>query len=258
MMTSLIFRTKRIEKSVWRHAAAHDLLRADSDSDDEAASFTNQDTLSRDTAGHYQEINQNNDNNLEHIQPSGITIIPETEDHSIASKLSRSTTTSKIERLLYESRIVAPNVSKLSPYSAVEVRISSTVDNVAVLCSVDVLKMRSGFFYDILCEQEHQQELAAIKYITRTSSPHLRHNIEDSKNEENLLPIKTPCSEPNIMWRDSIVVPGDNAPYDTAAFLESLHEGKSLYRGEWNFCWAKLRLETKYYYNPLPVIICYY
>ena len=41
-----------------------------------------------------------------------------------------------------EARIVAPNVSKLSPHSAVEVRLQSTTECVAVLCSVDVLKMR--------------------------------------------------------------------------------------------------------------------
>jgi hypothetical protein len=41
-----------------------------------------------------------------------------------------------------ESRIVAPNVSKLSPGSAVEVRLQSADTCVAVLCAVDVLKMR--------------------------------------------------------------------------------------------------------------------
>lgn len=41
-----------------------------------------------------------------------------------------------------EARIVAPNVSKLSPNSAVEVRLQSPSECVAVLCSVDVLKMR--------------------------------------------------------------------------------------------------------------------
>ena len=41
-----------------------------------------------------------------------------------------------------EARIVAPNVSKLSPHSAVEVRLQSDAECVAVLCSVDVLKMR--------------------------------------------------------------------------------------------------------------------
>jgi hypothetical protein len=29
-------------------------------------------------------------------------------------------------------------------------------------------------------------------------------------------------------------------PYEAAAYLESLHEGRALFRGEWNFCWARL------------------
>jgi hypothetical protein len=53
-----------------------------------------------------------------------------------------------------ESRIVAPHVSKLAPYSVIEIRLESTNQSVAVLCSVDVLKMRSQFFGSILDNQE--------------------------------------------------------------------------------------------------------
>ena len=53
-----------------------------------------------------------------------------------------------------EPRIVAPHVAKLSPQSVVEVRLQSISECVAVLCSVDVLKMRSGFFHRVLAEQE--------------------------------------------------------------------------------------------------------
>jgi hypothetical protein len=53
-----------------------------------------------------------------------------------------------------ESRIVAPNVGKLAPGSVVEIRLQSIGECVAVLCSVDVLKMRSGFLGEILDEQE--------------------------------------------------------------------------------------------------------
>jgi hypothetical protein len=57
-------------------------------------------------------------------------------------------------------RIIAPNVSKLSRYSVLEVKLNSINECVVVLCSVDVLKMRSGFFHDILCEREENLHLS--------------------------------------------------------------------------------------------------
>lgn len=48
-----------------------------------------------------------------------------------------------------EPRIIAPNVDKISPISVVEVRLQSIGECVAILCSVDVLKMRSVFFYEV-------------------------------------------------------------------------------------------------------------
>lgn len=70
-----------------------------------------------------------------------------------------------------EARIVAPNVSKLSPNSAVEVKLKSPNETVAVLCSVDVLKMRSGFFHDILSEQEKNriQQQQQVQQLPKTS-----------------------------------------------------------------------------------------
>lgn len=56
-----------------------------------------------------------------------------------------------------ESRIVAPHVSKLAPYSVIEIRLESANQSVAVLCAVDVLKMRSSFFGSILDNQERFQ-----------------------------------------------------------------------------------------------------
>ena len=49
-----------------------------------------------------------------------------------------------------EPRIIAPNVDKISPISVVEVRLQSIGECVAILCSVDVLKMRSVFFYEVI------------------------------------------------------------------------------------------------------------
>lgn len=111
-----------------------------------------------------------------------------------------------------EARIVAPNVSKLSPFSAVEVRLESASESVAVLCAVDVLKMRSSFFHDILSDQEKAMS---------------------GGTQSNAL-------QGSMLWRDPIVI-NESSPFEAAAFLESLHEGRVLFRGEWNFCWARLR-----------------
>jgi hypothetical protein len=116
-----------------------------------------------------------------------------------------------------EARIVAPNVSKLSPQSAVEIRLHSSHESVAVLCAVDVLKMRSSFFHDLLLEQEKNAAMATVEHS-------IVHMINNG----------------NVMWRDPIVIP-EASPFEAAAFLESLHEGRALFRGEWNICWARLR-----------------
>ncbi len=108
-----------------------------------------------------------------------------------------------------EPRIVAPNVSKLSPQSVIEVRLQSLNESVAVLCSVDVLKMRSGFFHQVLAEQE-------------------RHRVNKS--------VTSSCDN---IWREPITIP-ETSPYEAAAFLESLHEGRAISKGEWNYCWTRL------------------
>lgn len=112
-----------------------------------------------------------------------------------------------------EPRIVAPNVSKLSPQSAVEIRLESVEGCVAVLCSVDVLKMRSSYFHDLLSEQEVA----------------LSSNLVENRAS-------------NILWRETITLQEDS-PYEAAAFLESIHEGRALFRGDWNFVWARLSVQ---------------
>jgi hypothetical protein len=116
-----------------------------------------------------------------------------------------------------EARIVAPHVSKLSPYSAVEVRLHSNSECVAILCSVDVLKMRSGFFHDILNDQE--KALIAHGHSATNSHTHMMQS--------------------NLLWRDPIIIP-DPSPFDAAAFLESLHEGRAAFKGEWSVSWSRL------------------
>jgi hypothetical protein len=109
-----------------------------------------------------------------------------------------------------ESVIVAPNVDKLSPLSTVEVRLQSINEGVAIVCSVDVLKMRSRFFHEILSEQENAQN--------------------DRRAETNNPP----------SMREPLLIP-EQSPFEAAAFLESLHEGRTLFSGEWSYAWARLR-----------------
>ena len=104
-----------------------------------------------------------------------------------------------------EPRILAPNVSKLAPSSVVEIRLQSLSECVSILCSVDVLKMRSVFFHEVLNEQEEQ-----VRNVT-------------SANE---------------IWREPLVIP-ELSPFEAAAFLESLHESRPLFKGDWNLCWAR-------------------
>lgn len=150
----------------------------------------------------------------------------------------------KIRPIQGEARIVAPNVSKLSPNSAVEIRLQSNKESVTVLCSVDVLKMRSGFFHDILSDQEKNYVKSIDPaQIQAHNKAMLNLNLSNSftstvSTPNNMLNSQNYSS--NILWRDPIIIP-EATPFDAAAFLESLHEGRALFRGEWNYCWARLR-----------------
>jgi hypothetical protein len=184
--------------------------------------------------------NKNEANNGVYIPELDLTRLHSSESNTVQSKISNNSRYSKNylneynrsnsaniisnatlntpTNALDESRIVAPNVSKLSPYSAVEIRLESPSGTIAVLCSVDVLKMRSVYFHDVLTEQERNSLLMTSK-----------NNIASNGNENS-----------NVLWRDAICLQ-ENFPFEAAAFLESLHEGRALFHGEWNFVWARLR-----------------
>eukprot|EP00981_Chlorochromonas_danica_P003501 scaffold659_cov192-Ochromonas_danica.AAC.14 len=152
---------------------------------------------------------------LSHQQQSSVALLRSPNPSTMTTNMT-SPEMNPFRPMQGEARIVAPNVSKLSPHSAIEVRLQSPTESVAILCSVDVLKMRSSFFHDLLIEQE--------KNISVGSG--------DGSNFLNML-------NGNIMWREPIIIP-EVVPFEAAAFLESLHEGRVLFRGEWNMCWARL------------------
>lgn len=157
------------------------------------------------------------------------------------------------KNLTGEARIVAPNVSKLSPASAVEVRLQSTNETVSVLCAVDVLKMRSAFFLDVLTEQERKNQQKAFNQThgnamlmssNSNSAPSTFSTVYNGHNNGVHVSMSTNNTTTNnnngIMWREAIII-SESSPFEAAAFLESLHEGRMIFRNEWNLCWAKLR-----------------
>lgn len=166
---------KSDDASAWRKRVTHSLLNADSD-DEILELFNDNKKQGTETAS------------TKYVETPNITDAPE-------------------KTVQVEERIVAPKVGKLSPGSAVEVRLVSSDKSIAVLCSVDVLKMRSGYFYNILIEQEHSDQ-------QRAQANH-------------------------IVWRTPITV-AETSLFEAAAFLESLHESRALFKGEWNLSWARL------------------
>ena len=100
-----------------------------------------------------------------------------------------------------ESRIVAPNVDKLSPYSVVEIRLQSLTECVAVLCSVDVLKMRSMFFHQVLKDQEKSRTDTRVKNVATGNT--------------------TVSSQSDGIWRDPITVP-ENSPFEGILLIQLL------------------------------------
>jgi hypothetical protein len=169
---------------------------------------TNNKTITASSGNNHQYNKHGENNNFSDKMSIGMTsqeTSPTQPSYRSDSYMSTATKTQESA----EPRIVAPNVSKLSPQSVIEVRLQSLNESVAVLCSVDVLKMRSGFFHQVLAEQE-------------------RHRIN-----------KSVSSSSDNIWREPITIP-ETSPYEAAAFLESLHEGRTIVKGEWNYCWARL------------------
>ncbi len=84
---------------------------------------------------------------------------------------------------------------------------------VSVLASTDVLKMRSAFFFDLITAKE--------------------------RKDDNDASSTTSAFRPPIFIEDP-------SPYECAAYLESLHEGKPPppVDGEWSYNWARLRYVT--------------
>ena len=121
--------------------------------------------------------------------------------------------------------IIAQNVNRLPMESIVQVHLKSMSNDTetTVLCSIDVLRMKSVYFQHIL-EQALTQN--------RSNTPN-----DPIKHHSNVPPINQTNPDHTL-----IIDVQEEFPFDAAALLESLHDGRTLFKGEWNSCWARLRL----------------
>ena len=215
----------------WREKAAKTILSELSDDDDD----NDEDQAAGDDNSDYGLHNKKSTllssrpetlvkkNERERLTYFSKDVIPDLplSNNSVSTIGSKSATSRQMnEPVAGEPRIVAPNVDKLSPSSVVEVRLQSLTECVAVLCSVDVLKMRSGFFHQVLIDQEKSN--GGFKNTSSSLTSHSTIGI----------------------WRDPITVP-ETSPFEAAAFLESLHEGRTAFKGDWNFSWTRLSVTWK-------------
>lgn len=122
-------RSENSETSVasWRERAAKSILSVQNSDDEDSESERGQESSRR------KKITKNIDAYAEHLKAVS---------HEELATLEADTVDD-------EPRIIAPNVDKISPVSVVEVRLQSIRECVTILCSVDVLKMKSVFFYEV-------------------------------------------------------------------------------------------------------------
>ena len=116
--------------SSWRERAAKSFLSAHNSEDDDDNDDTDSFKLKPGASPYSKSINHN-----DNLKNQSMSPIIRPNDPDSAND---------------EPRIIAPNVDKISPISVVEVRLQSIGECVAILCSVDVLKMRSVFFYEVI------------------------------------------------------------------------------------------------------------
>lgn len=124
------------------------------------------------------------------------------------------------------TRLIAPNVLKLPVGSVIEIHIQGEDEVVAVLCSRDVLKMRSAFFFDKIEDKQKTISLcdaAPFECATFLESLHDGRNLTaDAKWSFN-------WSRLSVLWKI------DDVMTDFAAIIDK-HIASVLCRVE-NNCW---------------------
>lgn len=97
------------------------------------------------------------------------------------------------------ARIRVASLHKMHLNCHLTQRLRSSTDSVIISCAIDVLKLRSGYGHTFLTKQK-THALSLSRAFT----------------------IITIAIEPNILWRDSIVLV---EPDPSSSFLESVHKG---------------------------------
>lgn len=156
--------------------------------------------------------------------------------------------------------LIAPYVSKLPNHSIVRLVLEAQFNSVEILCSIDVLKMKSEFFHHLFSRptQNDTQQSSHSLHLLRGGGGERWENSngEDIENDGST-PLMQPdhpnhdCSDDQqtdcggSSSRGEVVVVTvkieEDYTFDAVAYLESLHDGRVLFKGEWNPCWARLR-----------------
>lgn len=161
-----------------------------------------------------------------------------TNSSDIINTQSESSNESKQQQLdknfnLYhnvnEEIIIAPNIDRLSTKSVVLINLKATLGQQAILCSIDILKMKSTYFHELLNDESNVRNCSINSKISQCESP--IHSLD------------IPCNNSININID------EDYPFDAIAFLESLHDTRILFKGDWNSCWAVLR------YNQYLIIL---
>lgn len=138
--------------------------------------------------------------------------------------------------------IIAPNVNRLPMESIVQIHLKSmTSDTEAtVLCSIDVLRMKSIYFQHIL-ESALNNPMPKESVHAVVKDPLSICNVRNIHSAVTDHVLNNTTAAQSKAPHTLIIDLHEEFPLDAAALLESLHDGRTLFKGEWNACWARLR-----------------
>jgi len=147
--------------------------------------------------------------------------------------------------------LMAPYVDKLPAPSVVRVILSAAANSMEIYCSIDVLKMKSGLFLRRLtggCTATEDGDDGC------RDGGHWGNRVGDSNDEvtPTIQPIYPDqdgeCDRPRFPGEVAVMAVklDEEFAFDAVAYLESLHDGRVLFKGEWNACWARLRYVLQY------------
>ena len=173
-----------------------------------------------------------------------------------------------------ENMVMAPNVARLSASSMVRVEVNTLHERGVIMCAIDVLKMKAIYFHELItsflsgdasCPSDDDRSV--------NSHPSLRlDRAAPSISSNHCTAASTECAVNKgahshctfigkAIVDDEVVLTiqlnlQEEALFEVVSFLESLHDGKTLFRGAWNACWARLRYTT--IHTPIFLLLLYF